>query len=97
MRQFRHYRQRLTKGFDDSETWSLFIDNSQWLVPRLERFIELQDCHPGSISNDEWIEILNKIILAHKIIAKDDFQPEEKTIVEEGLKLYAEWYLNLWW
>jgi len=98
MRHFSHYKQRLARGFDDSETWSIFTDNSQWLVPRLERFIEIQNGHPGRISEKEWTEILNKILLAHKIIAQDDLiNSEEIKIVEEGLKLYAEWYLNLWW
>lgn len=97
LRHFTHYKQRLINGYDDSETYSLFTTNSQWLVPRLERFITIKKGHPGDISDEEWNDILNKILKAHKIIAQDDYSSEDIKIVKEGLKLYAEWYQHLWW
>lgn len=98
LRHFIHYKQRLAKGFDDSETYSLFTTNSQWLVPRLERFIAFKAGRPATLSDTEWNEILNKILKAHKILAQDNFiSGEEIKIVKEGLKLYTEWYMDLWW
>jgi hypothetical protein len=93
------YKQRLKYDFDDSDTWCLATTNAQWIVPRLERFMELRNGHPIGLSDQEWDEILNKILFAFKTIAKDDctltYKNHEQ--IKEGLELYAKYYLNLWW
>jgi hypothetical protein len=99
LREFELYWQRLSKGFDDSDTWCLATTNALWIVPRLERFMELRNGYPIGLSDQEWEEILNKILFAFKTIAKDDCTLTYKNDdqIKEGLELYAKYYLNLWW
>jgi hypothetical protein len=64
-------------------------------------------CHPGDISMEEWNEILDKMIFAFKwSITEDeeanytlpDKEKEENwKKYEEGMNLFAKWYMGLWW
>lgn len=40
--------QRLFRGWDDRETWSLDSNFLKWLSPRLKRFTEVNVCYPGT-------------------------------------------------
>lgn len=43
----KRFFQRLFRGWDDSDTWSLDSTFFRWLAPRLQRFQELNMCYPG--------------------------------------------------
>lgn len=98
-REFHLYKQRLTEEMDDSETWSLFTVHAKWFVPRLKRFIEVRNGHPGNITDEEWTEILKKILFAFEIISMDDLESLSNNYdeVQEGLQLFSKWYMDLWW
>jgi hypothetical protein len=94
--------QRRTRGFDDTETWALDAVIAKFLIPRLKRFKELHFCHPPQISMEQWDEILQKMIDGfEESLTRDDLTEKrgrewDSTKVEEGLKLFAEWYHDLW-
>lgn len=53
-------------------------------------------------SNGKWLEVLDKMILAFKLIIKDDaetIEEDEKNekLIKEGLDLFAKYYRSLWW
>ena len=51
--------QRLIRGWDDTETWSLDDSFYKWLQPRLKRFIQLTMTYPMEYeSYIKWIEEL---------------------------------------
>lgn len=58
--------------------------------------------HPADLNSmEEWHEILDKIIYAFQEIIYDDWHwvddsKDKSAKVQEGLDLYARWYLNLW-
>jgi len=87
-------KQRIERGFDDSETWSLCDTITCFIIPRLERFIEIN-------SNNRYIEKYEKILVALKLIERDDgmwiFTEEEQRQLEEGLKLFPEYFMHMWW
>ena len=93
--------QRIKTGFDDTETWSLTDTISNFTIPRLKRFKEVSDCYPSNISFDEWNEILNKIILSFELISRNEgdriWSSEESKQIDEGLDLFREWFMFLWW
>lgn len=95
--------QRITRGFDDSETWSLDYSLAKIILPRLKRFRELDPCFiPTDMTHDEWNAILDKIIYAFEYAASDTrweigFGNEESARVDEGLKLFAKYYFAMWW
>lgn len=95
--------QRITRGFDDSETWSLDYSLAKLILPRLKRFRELDPCFiPTDMTHDEWNTILDKMIYAFEWAASDsrwynECSEEESARVNEGLKLFAEYYFAMWW
>lgn len=94
---FKH--QRLTRGFDDSETWSLCDTIANFTIPRLEAYLEFYD--EVIIDHQGFREKATKLLEALKLIARDDgiriFSPEEDEKVREGLKVFPEIFLGLWW
>lgn len=96
----KHWWQRRRKGWDDSETWSLDYTISRFIVPRLKRFGEIRNGYPVRLSEEGWDEILNKMIRAHEINIKDGegvVEQEEWGEYEEGMKLFCDYYRDLWW
>ena len=102
-RRIRFWWQRRTRGWDDSDTWSLDCTAAAFLLPRLRRFKELTNGYPASLAENEWNEILDKIIRALSLIIEDEdygWWPREDSRwdeYKEGMKLLGEWWLNLWW
>jgi hypothetical protein len=101
---WKYWWQRRTRGWDDSETWDMDVTLSKLITPRLKRYIEIASdfSHPGCVENcDKWTEILNKMVLAFELCADENrsflMSPEDEQVVEEGLKLFAEYYRGLWW
>jgi len=74
-RQKKYSQQRIKNGFDDSETWSLDLVIAQFIVPRLEKFIELsshivkKDCDEYTIQLWKNIDI---VLEAFKLLLKED-------------------------
>lgn len=99
-RSFRFLQQRLTRGWDDSETWSLDYSLAKLILPRLKRFRQITIATPGYLEEAEWQEKLDKMIAAFEFGASEErwsAGPEEYKKHEEGLKLFAEYYWALWW
>ena len=95
--------QRRTRGFDDSELWSLDSTIAAFILPRLRRFKEIAHGHPGQITPEEWDGILDKMILAFERVAGQfelgatrDQERQYSEEIEEGMKLFAEWFSSLW-
>ena len=86
-------------GFAPFETWDLYCSLALEIYPRLCYFREIAGGYPPEAdSEEEWGEILDKMIRAFKLILIDDRRDDEKfKEVEEGLRLFAKWYLALWW
>lgn len=103
----RHMKQLKKLGYSDSETWSLFSPICQFILPRLKRFKEIAIAHPGGITMEEWIEILEKMIFAFEWAITEDEEenyslPEEVKAAnwekyEEGMTLFGKWFRGLWW
>ena len=90
-----HKKQRKARGFDDSETYSLEVTIAQFIVPRLERYIELAD---GWIERPkEQIEATDKFLNAMRIIARDDHSLENQKEVQDGLDCFPSLFQTLWW
>lgn len=79
-RQNKFFNQLKNRGWDDTETWSLYYVLAKLIHPRLKR---LRDCHAGHpmFSNksrkgdpEKWNAILDKMIEAFNLIilAEDD-------------------------
>ena len=99
-RQEEWYNQRKETGFDDTETWSLKTTIAKFVLPRLKWFKERHFDNPWDITFEKWDEILDNMIFSFEYYAKDEWKPisdEDFKKVEEGMKLFGEYYGDLWW
>lgn len=104
IREMKFWWQRRTRGWDDSETWSLAEPIARFIAPRLRRYREISYVYPYSATLDEWTRDLDLMIFAFDTIANDvdgsrDWQddPAVSLKVKYGLKLFTKRYLDLWW
>lgn len=104
LRSLKFWWQRRTKGWDDSDLWSLDWTIAKFIVPRLKRWLETGIMgHPHTMTHDEWLVCLRKMLRAFELVV-DQFEPmasieedrKESKEIEEGLSLFSEWYLQLW-
>jgi hypothetical protein len=94
----RFVKQRAERGWDDSETWSLFTTFCCWIVPRLKRYKELSGGYPPSMSEDEWCALLDKMIEGFEICARDDDPMSYENVkVREALQVFHDYFFQLWW
>lgn len=95
-RKIRFFWQRITRGFDDSETWSLDVTLARWLLPRFKRFRTLAGSTPMLMSELEWKEILDKIQFSLESAQNEDFY-DMNPKVQEGFALMGRYLMYFWW
>lgn len=90
-------KQRLNRGFDDSELWNLHITLAGFILPRLKAFKENICSSPTDMTIEEWKEILEKMIVAFEILAEDkEYSIEEEKKIGTGLNLFVKYFRGLW-
>lgn len=91
-------KQRIERGFDDSETWSLKNTITRFIIPRLERYEEI--ANDFLKRDDELINDVNSFLTAMKLIEREyeiTFTNEEKKQVQDGLNAFPKIFFSLWW
>lgn len=89
-------KQRLKRGFDDSETWSLYSTIINFIIPRLERFIKITD---GMHENQEELtKNCKEFLWALKLKKKKFHIPDDKSKrYKKAIKLFPVIFEGLWW
>lgn len=111
-RKIRFFYQKVTRGFDNSDLWSLDHTIIEFIYPRLKAFREMNtgsvplshdptkinDGIPDALSSEEWNAILDEMLLGFKLVAESDLYPllDEHKIVEKSFNLFHEWFFDLW-
>lgn len=96
-------QQRIERGFDNSETWSLRDTIANFILPRLKVFLELSYGEKGAIvdENDEMKIAINKMLRAFELVVRDKgtfiLTEDEYKEYEEGMEMFKIYYLSLWW
>lgn len=92
-------RQRVERGFDDSETWSLTDTIANFIIPRLKRYDEIAS--ETIKRDDELVQDTQDAIKALELIVRDDgthlFTDEEYNQVKVGLDKFSKIFMGLWW
>ncbi len=95
----RYKTQRLLRGFDDSETWTLYYNIAHFIVPRLERYNEITNVflrRPLEAKKD-----VQYLLTAMKLIIRDQgadgFTKAEKLKLKKGLEVFPKIFMTLWW
>ena len=63
-RWIKHFYQRRTRGWDDSDTWSLDHTIAKFVLPRLKLFRKIDFGYPAGLTSEEWNWILDEMIWA---------------------------------
>jgi hypothetical protein len=92
-------KQRIERGFDDSETWSLRDTIANFIVPRLERFKELG--YDFVDYDEEFKKDLESFLTAMKLASRNKgimiFTKEEEVEYQKGLEAFPRIFSGLWW
>lgn len=90
--------QRLKRGFDNSELWNLDGTIAKFIYPRLKEFVECsKGIRPADKDENEWQEILNKMVRGFELISSDRIKTEDEEKLEiEALNLFCENFFSLW-
>jgi hypothetical protein len=96
-RRIRWWWQRRTRGFDDRETWDLDVTIAEFVLPRLRRFKNVTKCYPSGMTEEEWHEMLDGMILAFEWIATSREATYKPDNVHSGLRDFGDYYFDLWW
>lgn len=72
-------KQRLERGFDDTELWNLDHTIIQFILPRLKAFKEEVHGFPGTFETmEEWYHALDEMIWAMEWYASEDIHDDYK-------------------
>ena len=107
-RKIKFFGQRLTKGWNDSETWDLDITIAKFIVPRLKRFRELNNGFPNGFTMETWGQTIDHMVESFEMIIQektnDNFiEPDIEKAKQrfnrrqEGLILFGKYFHDLWW
>ena len=99
-------QQRFEQGFDDTETWHMDRTIALFIIPRLKKFIELNNGIPTGETVESYNEKLNFIINAFENYyatnryyeSVDDAERKQLTDdVKKAVEYLSKLWFELWW
>lgn len=109
-RELRYFKQRLVRGWDDSETWNFDKEIAEFSYPRLKRYFEVTITAPPyvregegfrELSEKEWELIKKKILYAlneTRLNGRDPYGHDKNwKVIEEGWELFYKFRRSFWW
>lgn len=98
-REEKFVQQRIERGFDDSETWSLRDTIGNFVLPRLRVF--RQKIGENIIDTDDFYVKVDRMIRALELLVRDqgrfELSEDEMKEYDEGMKSFSENFLRLSW
>jgi len=101
-----HQKQRFERGFDDTETWHIDRTMALFIIPRLKRFMEVNNGIPNGETEESYNEKLRYIISAFenyyvsdKYFNSVDIEERKKLTddVRQALDYLSKLWFELWW
>lgn len=100
-----HYKkQREEQGFDDTETWHLDKTFALFIVPRLKRFLEVNNGFPSGETEESYNEKINYIIKSFEDYYHNEYEhsslDDEKVKLENAksaVEFLHDLWFHLWW
>lgn len=105
------FYQRLTRGWDDRELWSLDVTISKFVLPRIKRLKEIKHGWPDRTKEDgteytweDWNADLDEMIWSFEYQIRQwdldpsmekDWQAQEKRC-SKGMELFGKYFRALW-
>jgi hypothetical protein len=100
----RYKNQRDERGFDDTETWHLDKTVALFLLPRLKRYIQVNNGFPSGMTEESFNEKLNYIIKSFEEYYQDEntevsleLEKERLSNAKKAVAILGEIWFDLWW
>ena len=97
-------KQREDNGFDDTETWHLDKTVALFLIPRLERFIQVNNGYPNGETEESFNQKLNFILKSFQEYYYNEndevsleLEKERLSNAKKAAALLGEIWFDLWW
>jgi hypothetical protein len=99
-------QQRFERGFDDTETWHMDRTMALFIIPRLKRFIEVNNGIPNDETEESYDEKISFIISAFenyyvsdKYFNSVDIEERKKLTddVRQAVEYLSKLWFELWW
>ena len=96
------FKKSESEEIKDSELYNLDSTICAFIIPKLKKFKEVTKSYPPQVGSFEnWQDTIDKMIYWMEMYLDDDNRynrtEEEKTKMEEGKKLFFDYFENLWW
>ncbi len=95
----KYKKQRIKRGFDDSELWSLTNTICSFTIPRLKAYLKLYS--KVCIAKEYKVKHIKRLIKAFELLDRDNglwsFTKEEEKQVQKGLKSFHKIFMALWY
>lgn len=88
-------KQRLERGWDDTETYALDVTFGQFMLPRMKRLYELKK--EVVLMSEGQKEAFEDMISALEIIASDEITIQNSPQVQRALFLFGAYFYKLGW
>jgi uncharacterized protein YqcC (DUF446 family) len=101
----KYKKQREEQGFDDTETWHLDTTLALFLIPRLKRFIEVNNGFPNGETYESYTEKLKFIVKSFEEYYSNMYDKEASLEIEkerlenakQAVELLSKLWFCLWW
>lgn len=99
-RAIKFWWQRITRGWDDSETWSMDQSLAKRILPFLHAFQEIKNHHPDDLTMEQWTSHINEMIWGFLWYAEGkqynciSLKTAERA--HNGINLFAKYFKHLW-
>ena len=100
----KYKKQREENGFDDTETWHLDKTFALFLIPRLKRFIKVNNGFPNGETYESYIEKLKFIVKSFEEYYYEEDNDSSLEIEKERLQnaknavnTLSQLWFHLWW
>jgi hypothetical protein len=88
-----HKKQRIERGFDDSELWSFDYTIARFTLPRLIEFKKQYSQYVEDVN--DLLPKIDMVIKSFEMIINDDVEQEEE--IQKGLTVFGKIFRHLWW
>ena len=109
IRNIKHFFQRKTRGFDDSDTWCLTTTTLEFMLPRLKVYREKVEDFPQvpafyeekypNKSFEVYLSHLDELIWFTEYFVEEGGWPTQvtKERFENGMEIFHRLFFTLWW
>lgn len=90
---------RARRGWSIPDTWGFDMYLAKIISEGVAHLRKVAHGHPGNITMDEWLEILDKIVEGFAIKSTQDYvdgKDSARAKLDEALKLFVEYFESLW-